>query len=322
MSEGGGEPAGPTPGDSGATAPSDAFQALGSETRLDVVRALARNGSASFTTLFEDSDEDTSAGFAYHLRQLDDLFVRTGDEEYELTAAGREVGRAIRADTFTESVDRSSTALEERCPFCDERALEAAVDDGVTAVRCTACDSRLLDVSFPTGGYSTHTEQDLPDAVDTYHRHRIRSFADGVCPDCGGSVSTSVDSVDEDWDDGQAGALDLDVERPLVSFGCGGCGLDLRCPVTLTVLDHPAVVAFYHEHGSDVADRPIWNVGPEWREQFVSADPLCVRVSTRLDGEPAEALHLYVGEDLRVVDHRREPIPDDAGLTAGDGAAS
>lgn len=264
MSEGGGDPTGSPSGNSVSTAPSDAFQALGNETRLDVVRSLARNGSASFTSLFEESEEDTSAGFAYHLRQLDDLFVRSEDGEYELTTAGRAVGRAVRAGTFTESVDRTSTTLDERCPFCDERTLQASVDDGITAVRCTACDAPLLDMSFPTGGYTTRESEELPEAFDAYHRHRIRSFADGVCPDCGGSVSTSVESVPADEAVASAEELEVDVDRPLVTFGCDGCGLGLRCPVALTVLDHPAVVAFYHDHGIDVADRPIWNVGPEW----------------------------------------------------------
>jgi hypothetical protein len=48
--------------------------------------------------------------------------------------------------------------------------------------------------------------------------------------------------------------------------------------VTAGVLDHPAVVSFYCDHGADVSDRPLWNVGPEWRERLVSTDPWCVLV--------------------------------------------
>ena len=312
------------PGDdaeSNGPAPSDAFQALGNETRMGIVRSLSRTEPATFTSLFEASEEDTSAGFAYHLRQLDDLFVRSDEDEYELTNAGRAVARAIRAGTFTDSVDRSPTALDERCPFCDEQALEAVVTDNVTDVRCAACDAPLLDMSFPPSGYATRDTDELPGAFDAYHRLRIRSFAAGVCPDCGASVTTSIDRVPAKPGVEEELETEAETERPLVSFACDGCGLELRCPVALTVLDHPSVVSFYHDHSIDVGDRPIWNVGPEWREQLVSTDPTCIRVTTRLT-EPGEVLHLYVAEDLRVVDHRREGIPDDGGRTPPDEVAS
>ncbi|MEF8852978.1 MAG: hypothetical protein V5A28_11250 [Haloarculaceae archaeon] len=40
--------------------------------------------------MFAATDEETTAGFAYHLRQLTGEFVRQRDDErYELTDAGR-----------------------------------------------------------------------------------------------------------------------------------------------------------------------------------------------------------------------------------------
>lgn len=68
------------------------------------------------------------------------------------------------------------------------------------------------------------------------------------------------------------------------------------------MLEHPAVVAFYHDHGENVRDRPIWNVGDEWRETVLSSDPWCVRVSAQLDDEE---LAVFVAEDLTVAETRR-----------------
>ncbi|MFC7230733.1 winged helix-turn-helix domain-containing protein [Saliphagus sp. GCM10025308] len=285
-------------------APSDAFQALGNEIRMRTVRALLSDGPCTFSRLFEASDTDTSAGFAYHLRQLTGEFVRQReDDRYELTYAGREVGRAIRAGTYTDSVDCESIALPEPCPFCEETELVATVTDNVTRVSCRACEAPILELSFPPSGYATREAVSIPAALDSYHRHRIRTFADDVCPDCGGATTADVEPVTGTADDEDDGP-----DRVQLAFDCGACGASLRCPVTLAVLEHPAVVSFYHEHDRDVQERSLWNVGREWRERAVSSDPWCLLVSTRLEDE---TLLLYVSGDGTVVDSRRRPSTDD-----------
>ncbi|WP_436923819.1 ArsR/SmtB family transcription factor [Halosimplex amylolyticum] len=296
------------PTDADAPDPSDAFGALGSETRLAVVRSLADDSPRTFSALFDATDEDTSAGFAYHLRQLTDRFVRQRDDErYELTDAGRSVARALEAGTLTRSVDRDPIELDDDCPFCGEASLAATVADNVTAITCEHCESPLLRLSLPPSGYASRDAEDLPDALDAHHRRRIDSFGDGVCPACAGAVSTGIEaaSVDDRATHGD--------EEPVpvqTAFECESCGAALRCPVALTLLDHPAVVSFYHDHDRDVRDRPIWNVGSEWRERVVSRDPWCVVVSVRLDGDD---LICYVAGDGRVVDHRRAGGDDSDG---------
>ncbi|MFD1645362.1 DUF7351 domain-containing protein [Haloarchaeobius litoreus] len=302
---------------------SDAFDALGSETRMGVLQTLVEDGGPvdrSFSELFDASDEDTSAGFAYHLRQLVGTFVRKrSDERYELTDAGLRVARGVAAGAYTDSVDREPVALDEPCPFCDEAALEARTADNVTTVGCVACERDLLELPFPPAGYATHDDDSLPAAFDRYHRHRIGAFGDGICPTCGGRVRSRVEPVD----DGVGHEADGD-DRPqpvTARYACEGCGDRLRCPVSLTVFDHPSVVAFYHDHDEDVTDRPVWNVGGEWRETLLSTDPLAVRVTTGLDDEE---LALYVARDGSVVEHQRrsvEPATPEAGDAADAEAA-
>jgi len=290
--------------------PSDAFGALGGETRMTVVQALADDEPRTFSELHDATDADTSAGFAYHLRQLTDQFVRQrADERYELTDAGRAVARAVRAGTYTASVDREPVALDEDCPFCGDAALRATVADNVTEIGCDTCDRPVLRMSFPPSGYADRDADAVPEALDAHHRRRIGSFADGVCPECAGPVATTVEAVGAgDARDGSDGTERGDAPEPVqLAFACETCGADLKCPAALAVLDHPAVAAFYHDHDRDVRDRPIWNVGAEWRERVVSRDPWCVLVSVRLDDED---LLLYVAGDGSVVDHRRVPVDD------------
>jgi len=91
-------------GEDGALAATeDAFQALASDVRLAVLVHLLRADHApTFSELQSAAGSDSSAGFAYHLRQLDGRFVRKVGEGYELTAAGRRAAEAVLAGTFTD----------------------------------------------------------------------------------------------------------------------------------------------------------------------------------------------------------------------------
>jgi len=81
----------------------DAFQALASDVRLAVLVHLRRaDHQPTFSDLQAAAGSDSSAGFAYHLRQLDGRFVRKAGEGYELTAAGRRAAEAVLAGTFTD----------------------------------------------------------------------------------------------------------------------------------------------------------------------------------------------------------------------------
>lgn len=101
------------PVDAPESAASEAFQTLASEVRVAVLCELLRaergdEGPRSFSDLQEAAGVDSSAGFAYHLRQLSDHFVRQGEEGYVLTPAGRRAARAVVSGTFTGSGGRAS----------------------------------------------------------------------------------------------------------------------------------------------------------------------------------------------------------------------
>lgn len=87
-------------------APSEAFQTLASEVRIAVlVELLAAERAGEqplpFSQLQSAAGSDSSAGFAYHLRQLSEHFVRQHDSGYVLTDAGRRAAEAVVSGTFT-----------------------------------------------------------------------------------------------------------------------------------------------------------------------------------------------------------------------------
>ncbi|MEF8852979.1 MAG: hypothetical protein V5A28_11255 [Haloarculaceae archaeon] len=67
--------------------------------------------------------------------------------------------------------------------------------DNVTEVACDACDATLSRLSLPPGGYADRNTRSVVAAVDTHHRTRIGSFADGVCPECAGTVDAAIESA-------------------------------------------------------------------------------------------------------------------------------
>ncbi|NHN59540.1 MULTISPECIES: helix-turn-helix domain-containing protein [Halorussus] len=295
--------------------PSDAFEALGNEVRMAVLRALVDGGDGdgeggvsgramTFSELFEASPADTTAGFAYHLRQLTGLFLeKTGEEgdEYALTYAGLEVTRAIVAGTYTDRVSFGPVPTGDPCPLCENGDLAAVCEANYVTVACEDCDRAVLTLPFPPGARRDRDPERLLAAFDRHHRHRLSVMSDGVCPECAATMEAALssppDSMTERLPDSEA-------RRAQVRLDCRQCGCRLHAPVTLAVLEHPAVVAFFHDHGLDVRDRPVWNVGPEWAESVVSDDPWCVRVSAELDDE---VLDLFVAADCSVAATRRRP---------------
>lgn len=95
-------------------APSEAFQTLASEVRVAVLVQLLRaerggDGTLPFSELQATVGSDSSARFAYHLRQLSGHFVRKESGGYVLTPAGRRAAVAVLEGTFTDSGEQRAS---------------------------------------------------------------------------------------------------------------------------------------------------------------------------------------------------------------------
>jgi len=104
--------------------PADAFDVLGDETRLSILRALAdAEEPLSFTRLRERCGVADSGRFSYHLRRLCEYFVRETERGYELGHAGSRV-----VTTAGESAGRQSGSDDGadtgECPVCGDEGCE------------------------------------------------------------------------------------------------------------------------------------------------------------------------------------------------------
>ncbi|MGB9987408.1 DUF7347 domain-containing protein [Salarchaeum japonicum] len=86
-------------------ASSEAFGALANEVRVTVLVRLVRaerdgETPVPFSDLHAAADTDSSAGFAYHLRQLTGWFVEKTPDGYVLTDAGRRAADAVLSGAF------------------------------------------------------------------------------------------------------------------------------------------------------------------------------------------------------------------------------
>lgn len=275
---------------------SEAFQALGHEARLAVLRTLAERGATdpssavSFTALFEATDVETSAGFAYHLRQIEDAYVRETDDGYVLTGAGRAVVRALAAGALTSDGGLDAVELEEACPYCDGGSLVATGRPPDVVVRCGRCDRTVLSLPAGPGRTGERPPEEALSSLEGHHRVRIPALREGTCPECGGDVEYDFDATTDD-------------EGPVrVSPRCGRCGYGVATPVAAALRDHPDVVSFYRDHGVDLRERPLWRVGTEWRERLLAEDPPRIAVTSAIEGD---RLELLLDEDLTVEETRR-----------------
>ena len=295
---------------------SDAFQALGHQTRMDILAELLERTDGddpsppSFTELFEASSVDTTAGFAYHLDELVGPYLEKTEDGYVLTYAGERIAREIAAGSFTDSVHRESIPIDDPCPFCTAGELAGTARDNVVTIACGRCDRAVLRMEFPPGGFDAHGDA-LADAFDRHHRARIAQFRDGVCPACAGRVAADVESVDgeegrpiaDDAEETTSATENVDLVQENIDpvqavFACERCGDGLRCPISLTLLDHPEVVSLFRDHGRSIQERPLWNVGAEWTETPIASDPTLVHVGITLDDE---RLACYVDGTVSVV---------------------
>lgn len=91
----------------------EAFQTLANEVRVAVLIRLfaaerANEPPQSFSDLQQAVGSESSAGFAYHLRQLRSQFIHQTEEGYVLTPTGRRTAEAIVSGTFTDASTQAS----------------------------------------------------------------------------------------------------------------------------------------------------------------------------------------------------------------------
>jgi len=296
----------------GAAGPhaTEAFALLGDETRLAIMLALweaydpaADDNVVSFSELYEQVDYDNAGNFSYHLDQLDGQFVRKRADPngYELRDTGLALVKTVIAGAGVADTSLAQVEIDRLCPLCGA-ATAVSYDDGVLYQVCTDCEGIATDSDLPDGylnamsfhpaGLIDRNPAELVAAAEvTAYRH-MQTMVEGICSACSGPVDASLEMCSEHDADGvceNCGRAHAFWAR----FECRVCkDHHVTTPAVLTVF-HPAVIAFYYDHGVS----PGWHARefdglPQVADDdldhemaMVSGDPPRVEVSINLDGD-------------------------------------
>jgi hypothetical protein len=231
--------------------PAAAFSALADARRLEIIRALdaASGRCQTFSALHEAVGVDDSGQFNYHLSRLRPHFVEKAGEGYRLTAAGRQVVRAVAAGRFTADVRFDEFEHDSVCHRCETHLCVSYRDERLR-FRCPCCDEVVLNVGFPSSGVRERSPGVAVDAFARFSYHRVSQARDGVCPDCSGPTDGTVtDDVPPSIDKPAAVVFECDVCRGAVVTSFGG----------VAIYD-PRVRSFHRERGVDLRDGYYWEV--------------------------------------------------------------
>ncbi|RJS98455.1 helix-turn-helix transcriptional regulator [Halococcus sp. IIIV-5B] len=270
----------------------EVFAALSDPARVSILEALwaADDHTATFSALRTTVEMDDSGRFNYHLSKLRDRFVTRTDDGYRLRLAGIHVVGALLSGAYTRTESIEPITVDEPCPRCDGPMTFEYEDERVT-VSCTDCEVVSMYVGVVPGVFADYDRETLPAVAERYTRTIIQQTNAGFCHLCEGRTNArlSFETPDTDLPD-----------FPMVRYDCGRCGESITADLGSAFLDHPEVVAFYHDHDIDVRESSLWRfvAVTEDRARVLETDPLRIVVVY-----PAadEHLRLTLDEDLAVV---------------------
>jgi ssDNA-binding Zn-finger/Zn-ribbon topoisomerase 1 len=269
--------------------PERAFWLLSDQTRIAILQALweASNDSLSFTVLRERVGNPNSGQFNYHLGKLRGHFVSRGEDGYTLTQAGREVVRAVLAGSLTDRPHMDATPVDARCPECGAPLVVRYDEYGI--VECSECGSTVMWNEFPPAGLAGRRPREVAMVFDTWTRTRFHLAMEGICPSC--ACEMTVENLNN-----------LEEVRPSTDHRCQNCKYEARVPLFGHVIRHPAVVSFFYERGTDIANLPYWELrmlAREFEETILNDDPWMGSITVTADDA---RLRLTLNERLEVID--------------------
>lgn len=296
--------------DDDALSPEDAFALVGNEIRAQIIRVLnEERGTAgsppelSFSELYSRFDDEVgSSQFNYHLQQLLGHFVEATDDGYRIRPEGQVLYRTIRGGTFRRTDSFGPVDVGQDC-FCCGASVQATYEDGVFTVQCPDC-SHLYLTSTRVPSRAIADEAALLARIDQFDRHKTLAFNRGVCPTCADPLDVAfVPAARVPFP--ESPGRDLYVHR-----SCTRCGNIDYVGVGKALLQHPALVAFFHDHDVDLRAVPQWELAFAMTDhctEIRSRDPWEVALELTRDDE---TLQLVVDSNLTVVETTRKPARD------------
>ncbi|WP_123533133.1 winged helix-turn-helix domain-containing protein [Halosimplex salinum] len=290
--------------------PTAVFDLLADETRLAIVRELAVERYANwqwsgktFAELRRAVGVADAGNFSYHLEKLTGRLVAKDGDEYYLLNHGLQIVGAVESGRYSDTgeVVRGETSYD--CPYPDcQRALEGVYEDQYFRLRCPD-HHRFAATILPPIVAAEHSPDELVEITTLDTRQDIQRARAGVCPNCWGPTDATL-PVEEPTMPSQIEA-DLPEDTVLAAFDCRQCGLSFEVPPGACVVDHPAVVAFYEDHGEPLRGRPHIDLPfcGLASAALESTGPVRVRIDVPLDDD---CLSLWLDSETNVVEYERE----------------
>lgn len=303
----------------------EAFKCLASETRLTILLALWESKEPgpplgefaepvlSFTELRERIGMRDKGQFNYHLDKLVGTFVEATEGGYKLTHAAERILCAVFAGTLDDA-SLHGEPIDTVCLNC-RSAMVMDYADGILIERCTECEGVWRIPGDPPGlvaklyrppvGLSNLSPQAFYRHGNVWDRYRTHSMMEGVCPDCSGTITTTVHVCeDHDVDEGpicESCGTFFEIQAFHV---CDVCKQSYTSPVYMPIFTEMAVKVFFFEHGLDaeaLVDEYAWEVQHDaiTRVDVRREDPLEIGVRVELDGD---RLDVTLDGDARVID--------------------
>lgn len=303
----------------------NALKLLSDETRLAILLALwdgyepyGPNEAMPFSELYDRVAVRDSANFNYHLGELTEHFVEKTDDGYHLHNSGLILVRTVIAGTGLNESTTAATELDISCTRCGDARLEISYRDGSVYLTCPECEGFTTTEEHPRGtiavfefdpaGLADRCPPEILAASAIRSRNNFRMMMEGVCPACSGPIDASLQLCEEHTSETgdvcrKCGRLD----SARVRCVCTVCKRKSSRPVEFTVVDHPAVISFYADHGIDIrwnADdiegfihrsELLWAI----EHSIVSMDPVRIRVTVPCE---SEELQLTLDENWDVID--------------------
>lgn len=312
----------------------DAFKQLSNEIRLAILLALweaydphGDDDAVPFSELYDRVDVRDSGNFTYHLDKLIGHFVAETDDGYRLRNAGLTIVQAVIAGTGLGGTALSPTEFDVSCQYCGA-PVEMSYDDDRLDLSCTECEGKfgpdfrdgipagtLASWDFNPAGLTHRVPEEIFVVAKIQSLGSLWLSVRGVCPRCSGAIDESVDVCEtHDTAPGEACPNCGTTDEVRVQYVCSVCKYGESYPVDAALHNHPALVAFCHEHGIELSydvddpesvDRLDKHHQREREHSLVSDDPVRIRVTVP-GGD--EELELTLDGDLDVIDVSRSSI--------------
>lgn len=293
--------------DSARLAPEDAFEAIGNETRIQILHVLGEADEAlAFSELYDHVAVRDSSQFNYHLDKLVGHFVYKSDDGYELSKAGERVVEAVLSGAVTDAPVVAPTQIDESCHFCGE-PIKVRYRKERVEMFCTECRGEfgveakneesdpsaiggfLGTLNLPPAGVRGRTPREMFRSAWTWANLELLAVASGICPRCAATVDSTID-VCEDHD-----ATDTLCDRchnryaVSLSIECTNCLFDIWSSAALGLVADTDMLAFLTEHGlnpiAPASVAAVDRVHADYEEDVLSVEPLEARLTFSIDGD-------------------------------------